>query len=630
MEKDENVKPARLGIRIGIVFFIALATLILAAYVVISRNVQNMLKEYTLQLVQSMVEQGVTTVEYELRIGQNEVRELAKTLEDAEGEDISFPAPTADTNLLRMVYITEDEVTASDGRKQDIRGRSDIVKALSGEAGIYGPYFNEDNEYVVCYTAPVIRGGEVSGVLSVEKDGYYFSTLIENIQFKGTGEAYIINAQGTDIAVSDSDHMEWVNEQYNARELLNEQEDSMTRSIVELEQKGLDGETGTGTYYWYDGLCYLFYTPIPSVDWVMLGGIKDVELASMTQSALYASITRSPMFSACIVIFILLTGIIIYWIVSSFRKTAKINQKLNVIANLDALTGTLNRNSYHKAMDTLSNSEYKSLACIYVDANGLHEINNHLGHQAGDNMLKAVVEVLQNVFSPEAVYRIGGDEFVVFCRDQNEQEVYNKTELAREGVRTQGYEISMGVEWRDSSINVKSMINIAEESMKLDKQQYYQENGKERQIRVLDVKLEKMVMEKQDADAFLSILAPEFKGVYFVNLGDDTIRHLYIPSYFEEMLDEAGDVFSSALALYAERAVIHEYRQAFERFCDFKNIEKQLNMNAMPELIYQKTDHSWLKLRVLKFRTYTEQNRETLWIFSTVDNQMQIPPPMPC
>lgn len=622
MEKDENVKPARLGMRIGIVFFIALTTLIFAAYVVISKNFQNLLKDYTLRLVQSMVEQGVTTVEYELRISQGEARELAGAFADAQGPGIIFPTPAPESNLLRMVYITEDEVAVSDGRQRDIRSRADIINAFEGQGGVYGPYFNEENDYVICYTVPVIKNGEVAGVLSVEKDGYFFCTLIENIRFEGTGESYIINSEGTDIAVSEPSHIEWVDGQYNAGQILEKQEDSVTRSIMELEQKGLNGETGVGTYYWEDGLCYLFYTPVPSVNWVMLAGVREEELVMLTHSALYASITKSPVFSACIIIFLLLTGIIIYWIVSSFRKTAEINKSLNVIANFDPLTGTLNRNSFHKAMDTLSGCECSSIACIYIDANGLHEINNHLGHQAGDNMLKAVVEALHHVFSADAVYRIGGDEFVVFCQNLNEQEVYHKTELAREEVKKQGYEISIGVEWRDSGINVKSMVNIAEESMKLDKQRYYQENGKERQIRALDKKLEKMVTEKQDADAFLSILAPEFKGVYFVDLGNDTIRHLYIPSYFEEMLDEAGDVFSKALAFYAERVVLPEYRQEFKMFSDFGYVERQLNMNAMPEFIYQKTDNSWMKLRVLKFKTYTDRCKETLWIFSSADSQI--------
>lgn len=623
-EQDEKIKPARLGVRIGIVFFAALAMLVFAAYIVISQNVQNMLIENTLYLFSSMVEQGVTMIEYELQAGKKDAVDLAESfsLSNYDGKAITFPAVDSNPNIMRMIYVTDKDVVASDGLHSDIRERPDIVKAFSDKVSVYGPYFNENNDYVICYSAPVVQDGKVAGVLSIEKEGYYFCSLIQDIQFMGTGESYIINEEGTDIAVSNQSHIEWVNEQYNAEKILNTKEDPITRSVFELEQKGLKGEKGTGNYYWDNGLCYLAYAPIPSTGWVLLAGVRDEELAAMTQSVLYSSIIKSPVFNVCIMVFLMLTGIIVYWIVSSFKKSAAVNKELKTIANHDPLTGTLNRNSFHTAMDTLSNEENSSLACIYIDANGLHEINNHLGHQAGDNMLKTVVEVFRRVFSPENVYRIGGDEFVVFCRDQKEQEVYNKSEHARKELKKQGYEISIGIEWRASSIDIKTMVNVAEESMKLDKQRYYQANGKERQIRVLDQKLEKMVLEKQDADAFLSVLAPTFKGVYFVDLGNDTVRHIFVPPYFAEMLEEAGDVFSKALKLYAEQIVKGEFRREFEKFCDLAFVKKLLDMDNTPEFIYQKTDGSWMKLRILKFKIYTEQCRETLWIFLDIEGQI--------
>ena len=79
--------------------------------------------------------------------------------------------------------------------------------------------------------------------------------------------------------------------------------------------------------------------------------------------------------------------------------------------------------------------------------------------------------------------------------------------------------------------------------MRDDKRKFYCEGGAVRSSRSLDKQVEKMVLEKQDADAFLSVLAPEFKGVYFVDLDRDTVRHLYIPFYFEKILKETGDVF---------------------------------------------------------------------------------------
>lgn len=40
---------------------------------------------------------------------------------------------------------------------------------------------------------------------------------------------------------------------------------------------------------------------------------------------------------------------------------------------------------------------------------------------------------------------------------------------------------------------------------------------------------------------------------------------------------------------------------------------------AIAEFIYQKTDGTFIQLRILKFKTYTALCRETLWIFSNAD-----------
>ena len=211
-EQDEKIKPARLGVRIGIVFFAALAMLVFAAYIVISQNVQNMLIENTLYLFSSMVEQGVTMIEYELQAGKKDAVDLAESfsLSNCDGKAINFPAVDSNPYIMRMIYVTDKDVVASDGLHSDIRERADIVKAFSDKVSIYGPYFNENNEYVICYSAPVVQDGKVAGVLSIEKEGDYFCSLIQDIQFMGTGESYIINEEGTDIAVSNQSHIEWV------------------------------------------------------------------------------------------------------------------------------------------------------------------------------------------------------------------------------------------------------------------------------------------------------------------------------------------------------------------------------------------------------------------------------------
>lgn len=193
-------------------FLIASGALVFAAYFVLSQHFQKQLTAYMLKLMQSMVEQGVSTVEYELRVSREQATALASSfsIPASELQPVLFPTAYTPSNLLRMVYVSGDSAIASDGRERDIRGRPDFIEAFGGAVSVYGPYPNEENEYVICYSAPVYRDNQIAGVLSVEKDGYYFCSRMENIRFTDAIESYIIDADGTDIAASNRSHISWV------------------------------------------------------------------------------------------------------------------------------------------------------------------------------------------------------------------------------------------------------------------------------------------------------------------------------------------------------------------------------------------------------------------------------------
>ena len=52
-----------------------------------------------------------------------------------------FPNVSSRSEILRMVYVSPDSVTASDGRERDIKDGQDIKTAFAGQGSVYGPYF---------------------------------------------------------------------------------------------------------------------------------------------------------------------------------------------------------------------------------------------------------------------------------------------------------------------------------------------------------------------------------------------------------------------------------------------------------------------------------------------------------
>lgn len=86
------------------------------------------------------------------------------------------------------------------------------------------------------------------------------------------------------------------------------------------------------------------------------------------------------------------------------------------LAYFDILTGVGNRTALNEAMEQLEAHKEKAgnFGIVQFDVNGLKEVNDNLGHLAGDRLLKAAARVIKEGFEGYGeCYRYGGDEFVV-------------------------------------------------------------------------------------------------------------------------------------------------------------------------------------------------------------------------
>lgn len=153
------------------------------------------------------------------------------------------------------------------------------------------------------------------------------------------------------------------------------------------------------------------------------------------------------------------------------------------LSKTDLLTGLRNRNAYEQSLREYPALCRKELYCIYVDVNGLRELNNTKGHQAGDEMLQYIAKSLLDKFGQEHTYRIGGDEFVVFAVDWSAAALEKTmTDVVRR-VEQAGYHMAIGMETQTApDISMDRLIKNAEKKMYQAKYRYYQENGTERCI----------------------------------------------------------------------------------------------------------------------------------------------------
>jgi len=96
-------------------------------------------------------------------------------------------------------------------------------------------------------------------------------------------------------------------------------------------------------------------------------------------------------------------------------------ETLNYKAHHDELTGLKNRVSVHDEIERdikeLKDNNTK-FAVFFLDLNKFKELNDSLGHDAGDLMLKETAKRLKNsVRSDDIVFRLGGDEFLILIKN---------------------------------------------------------------------------------------------------------------------------------------------------------------------------------------------------------------------
>lgn len=157
-------------------------------------------------------------------------------------------------------------------------------------------------------------------------------------------------------------------------------------------------------------------------------------------------------------------------------------RKVSILSETDLLTGLCNRNSYQQRLEAYASMGDQALSCVYVDVNGLHEMNNTQGHVAGDQMLQFVGQALQKAFGERSSFRIGGDEFVAFALAEGEEAVREKIARVQLQAEEKSYHVSIGYA-AGSAKDVSSLISMAEKRMYEAKESFYQQRGEDRRVR---------------------------------------------------------------------------------------------------------------------------------------------------
>jgi len=127
-------------------------------------------------------------------------------------------------------------------------------------------------------------------------------------------------------------------------------------------------------------------------------------------------------------------------ILRSNAEMAVLNRKLQELATTDELTGLANRREAWMQMNKIWASAERHghpFSCLMIDLDEFKSVNDLYGHSVGDTVLRETARLIkQDTRTSDMVCRIGGEELLILCPNNNAREIAQLAERLRHKVET--------------------------------------------------------------------------------------------------------------------------------------------------------------------------------------------------
>lgn len=248
-------------------------------------------------------------------------------------------------------------------------------------------------------------------------------------------------------------HLEQEIERRKRTEALLRESENKYRSIIEnIEDGYCEMDASWNITFFNDSLCKIFgLSPIDlqGINWSAILPSEEVDAVFKTFSTVYVTDKAQAEYHCKIIrndeslkhIELSLTPMTtpsgqkmgLRSIIRDIDQRKQYEDKLIFLAYHDALTGLNNRKGFYERLEQALNRaiRYKTeFALLYIDIDRFKQVNDTLGHQAGDMLLREITERLKKCLRiTDFISRIGGDEFTVIM--DNPHQLTPETAAAR-------------------------------------------------------------------------------------------------------------------------------------------------------------------------------------------------------
>ena len=165
-----------------------------------------------------------------------------------------------------------------------------------------------------------------------------------------------------------------------------------------------------------------------------------------------------------------------YMLGTSVLRTFVIGDEKNRIKNIatkDALTGVGNKHAFDEAerqiIEEIENEDVNPFIIVVCDINDLKLINDTKGHLEGDLYIKKAAEGICSTFKNSEIFRVGGDEFIVICRDYDfnhiEDLLKQMSKINAENRQNGEVQVAYGVAKYENGDDVQDVFHRADKRM---------------------------------------------------------------------------------------------------------------------------------------------------------------------
>lgn len=262
---------------------------------------------------------------------------------------------------------------------------------------------------------------------------------------------------------------------------------------------------------------------------------------------------------------------VIGYFTSNLLRRRDLFVRLNELSYHDQLTGALNRHALAEKYRALAAD---TIGVIYCDITGLKQINDSLGHEAGDQAICRCYELICRAVGDALVYRAGGDEFIALCINAGREEFQQTVDRLRELVRQDQCHIAVGHVWSDKHpMQLEPLITQADQVMYQDKREYYAKNchllgGNRQQFPRSGQESSQSAFQTFlrtaycDVESLFQSVAQNNESSYFY-LGDMQKDLFYISDNLRDDFGFPSNLVSGFLQAWARRITTPEFRDLF-------------------------------------------------------------------